>query len=136
MEKNKAKIRTIIIAVMALAVLTATGIFVYQKFFNKADADNSLKTITVEIVFSEENKKVVEITTEAEFLRGALEEKGLIEGSESAYCFYVTTVDGVLADESKRQWWCFTKGGAELNVGVDQIPIEDGDNFEITLSVY
>ena len=74
------------------------------------------------------------ITTEAEFLRGALEQEGIIAGEESDYGLFVTTVDGVTADDSLEQWWCFTKGGESLATGVDSTPIADGDTFEITLT--
>lgn len=46
----------------------------------------------------------------------------------------VTTVNGVTADSSLEEWWCFTKGGETLNTGVDSTPIADGDHFEITLT--
>ena len=74
------------------------------------------------------------ISTDAEFLRGALEEQKLIQGEESQYGLFVTTVNGVTADESQQQWWCFTKGGEALMTGVDSTPIANGDAFEITLT--
>lgn len=119
-----------------LIVAIAAGVLVYEKVFRKPETDPSQKTITVEIVFAEDNKKTVEIQTKAEFLRGALDEKGLIEGTESAYGFYVTKVDGVEADAAQNQWWCFSKSGEMLLTGVDDTPIQNGDHFEITLSVF
>ena len=74
------------------------------------------------------------IATDAEFLRGALEEQKLIEGSESEYGLYVTAVDGETADESLQQWWCFSKDGVMLATGVDTAPIADGEHYEITLT--
>ena len=73
------------------------------------------------------------ITTEAEYLRGALEEEDLIAGEESQYGLFVKTVNGVTIDDAKHQWWCFTKDGGDLFTGVDTTPIADGDKFEITL---
>ena len=46
---------------------------------------------------------------------------------------YILTVDGETADESKQQWWCITKGGEMVNTSVDTTPIQDGDQFELTL---
>ena len=74
------------------------------------------------------------IETDAEYLRGALESIDLIEGSESEYGLFVTAVNGIAADDSKQEWWCFTKGGEEMMTGVDTTPIADGDAFEITLT--
>ena len=75
----------------------------------------------------------VVIENDAEFLRGALEQEQLISGIEDQYGLYVLTVNGVTADESKQQWWCFTKGGEQIFTGVDATPIADGDTFEATL---
>ena len=46
---------------------------------------------------------------------------------------FITTVDGETADDSKEQWWCITKGGEMVNTGADQTPIQDQDQFELTL---
>lgn len=72
-------------------------------------------------------------STDAEFLRQALEEQKLVEGEESQYGLYVKTVNGVTADEAKEEWWCFTKDGEDVMTGVDSTPVADGDHFEITL---
>ena len=93
-----------------------------------------VKAITVEIVAPPAETKTLALRTDAEFLRQALEEQGLIQGDESAYGLFVTSVDGIAADASKQEWWCFTKGGEELFTGVDSTPIQDGDKFEITLT--
>ena len=37
-------------------------------------------------------------------------------------------------DDSKQEWWSFTKDGQMLETGVDTTPIADGDHFEITLT--
>ena len=91
------------------------------------------KTITVEIIVDGADTVTKSITTEAEYLRGALEEEDLIAGEESQYGLFVKTVNGITIDDAKQQWWCFTKGGADLFTGVDTTPIADGDMFEITL---
>ena len=91
------------------------------------------KTITVEIIVDGADTVTKSITTEAAYLRGALEEEDLIAGEESQYGLFVKTVNGITVDDSKQQWWCFTKGGADLFTGVDTTPIADGDAFEITL---
>lgn len=75
------------------------------------------------------------ISTDAEFLRGALEQENLIAGDESQYGLFVKTVNGITADDANQEWWCFTKGGETLFTGVDTTPIADGDKFEITLTV-
>ena len=99
----------------------------------QAEPQAGTKTITVQIIVDGQDTVTKSITTDAEYLRGALEEEDLIAGEESQYGLFVKTVNGITVDEGKQQWWCFTKGGADLFTGVDTTPIADGDVFEITL---
>jgi hypothetical protein len=92
------------------------------------------KTISVEIIAPPAATKTLTISTDAEFLRQALEEQNLIQGDESAYGLFVTSVDGIAADDTKQEWWCFTKAGEDMLTGVDSTPIQDGDKYEITLT--
>jgi len=126
-RKNK---KLLIVATIALAVLLAAFAWVYATQMPKGQAGT--KTITLEIVVDTETTDIV-IETDAEFLRGALEQENLAAGAESEYGLYVLTVNGVTADESLQQWWCFTKGGETLYTGIDTTPIADGDAFEATL---
>ncbi len=129
MSKNTKKI----IAVVALLVLVAAAIVAYVCL--KPDSVQGGKTILVEVIHGDGTQKDFTISTDAEYLRGALEQEQLIQGSESEYGLYVTTVDGETADDSQQQWWCFTKGGEMLMTGVDTTPIADGEQYEITLTV-
>ena len=100
----------------------------------KTETQAGSKTITVDIVMSD-GTTTKTITTDAEYLRGALEQEKLVAGDESQYGLFVKTVNGYTVDDSKQEWWCFTKGGEALFTGVDDTPIADGDKFEITLTV-
>lgn len=131
MEKEKTNKKGLIIGLIALVAAVAVLLGIY--FATRKPTAAGQKSIGVEIV-NNEGKTERDITTEAEYLRGALEQEKLIEGNESEYGLFVTTVDGVTADDSKQEWWCFTKGGATLETGVDSTPIADGDHFEITLT--
>ena len=128
MSKNTKKI----IAVLVLLVLVAAAVFAYIGFSPKANAGG--KEIAVTVIHGDGSEKLFELSTDAESLRDALEPEGIIEGSESEYGLFVTTVDGETADDSLQQWWCFTKGGEDLFTGVDDTPIADGDHFEATLT--
>ena len=139
MDQNKKPLNKKLIAgVVALIAVIAILLGVYLN--NRQPTTSGSKTITVSVfdtVGSTEASNTATITTDGEYLRGALEQEdsGIsISGSESEYGLFVTTVDGVTADDSKQQWWCFTKGGEMLNTGVDSTPIADGDTFEITLT--
>ena len=139
MDQNKKSLNKKLIAgVVALIAVIAILLGVYLN--NRQPTTSGSKTITVSVfdtVGSTEASNTATITTDEEYLRGVLEQEdsGIsISGSESEYGLLVTTVDGVTADDSKQQWWCFTKGGEMLNTGVDSTPIADGDTFEITLT--
>ncbi|MBP5618333.1 MAG: DUF4430 domain-containing protein [Clostridia bacterium] len=90
--------------------------------------------ITVTVTFPDETTKEFPIATEAEFLRGALEEANLVEGEESQYGLYVHKVDGV--SDADGFYWAFYKDGEYLMTGVDTTPIADGDHFEIKYEAY
>ena len=127
------KTRNMIIAAAILLVLVVGMLLIYNA--NKPAAQEGGKALTVTVVHSDGSNKDFAISTDAEYLRGALEEQNLIEGSESEYGLYVTTVDGETADDSIQQWWCFTRDGEMLMTGVDTTPIADGEHYEITLTV-
>lgn len=60
------------------------------------------KAIGVTVVYADATTDEFSFSTDAEFLRQALEEQKLVEGEESQYGLYVKTVNGVTADEAKR----------------------------------
>ena len=89
--------------------------------------------LTIEVVLADGSKKEHEISTDANNLGDALLENKLVEGTKGEYGLFITTVDGVKADDSKQQWWCITKGGEMVQTGADTTPIANGDKFELTL---
>ena len=129
---NKTK-RSIIISVICLIVLAVVLTGVYFVFLSSPSSGE--KDITVEVYHKDGTEKTFPISTDAEFLREALEEAELIEGTESTYGLWVTTVDGYTADESKNEWWGYTKSGEYVDTAVDSTAILDGDVYEFTLNV-
>ena len=115
-----------------LLVLVIGALLIYNA--NRPTAQEGGKKLVVTVVHGDGTSKDFSFATDAEFLRGALEEQQLIEGSESEYGLFVTAVDGETADDALQQWWCFTKGGEMLMTGVDDTMIADGEHYEITLT--
>ena len=130
MKQNK---KFVIILSCVLVVLVAAFALIYA--MTRPETNVGDKTITVEIISADGTSKEFEINTDAEFLRGALEEKDLVAGDESEFGLFVKTVDGYTANEANQEWWCFTKGGEQLFTGIDTRPIADGEHYEITLTV-
>lgn len=128
--KNKKKLWIGIAIVAVLALLLGS---IYAFFGPKGTAGS--KAIQVSVVDATGKTQDFTLKTDEEYLRGALEEAKLVEGTESNYGLFVTTVNGIKADEAKQEWWCFTQSGETLATGVDITPIADGDEFEATLTV-
>lgn len=125
--RRSIRLASFLLAVLIAAVALCTGC-------TQAETETGAKTITVEIIVEGSDTVTKTLHTDAEYLRGALEEEeGLIAGEESSYGLFVKTVNGVTADDSIQQWWCITKGGEDLFTGVDSTPIADGDQYEFTL---
>lgn len=132
MENKKPMNKKLLAGVLALVLVVAALIGIY--FATRPATSAADKTITATVVANGEEEAFT-IHTDEEYLRGALESIDLIAGEESEYGLFVTTVNGIPADDANQEWWCFTKGGESLNTGVDSTPIADGDAFEITLTV-
>lgn len=127
--KNKKKN---LIAVIVLVVVLAAAGLLYMKFKPGTTAGD--KEITVKVSALENGEKSFTYQTDAEYLGEVLTANKLIEGEDGQYGLFITTANGVKADDSKQQWWCITKGGEQVNTSVDQTPIQDGDQFELTLT--
>ena len=91
------------------------------------------KSVTVTVLHRSGTERSFSLTTEQEYLGGALTEAGLVSGRQTEYGLYILTVDGETADESKQQWWGYTVNGTDAAYGVDGQPIRDGDTVAFTL---
>ena len=131
--KNKNTTRTIVISIAALIVLAAV-FFTAYRLLRPTGAEGA-KTIRFTVIAGDETIKSIDIHTDAEYLRQALEEDGLVEGEEGTYGLWVTTVAGRTADSSKEEWWALYKNGEFSMTGVVDTPLADGDSIEYRLTV-
>lgn len=129
--KNK-KQKSTLIAVIALVVVIAAAGLCYLKF--KPGTTEGSKEITVKVSALDQGEETFTYQTDAEYLGEVLTDNKLIEGEDGQYGMFITTVNHVKADDSKQQWWCITKGGEQVNTSADQTPIQDGDQYELTLT--
>lgn len=124
--------RSLSLLLALLLTLSAVCVASMSSCGKKDTGTQTQKTITVKVTDNEGKETSFTIKTDAEFLRGALEQEKLIEGEESQYGLYVKVVNGVTADyNTDGAYWGFYKGGEYLMTGVDETPIKDGDTFEI-----
>lgn len=127
------KNRKTVIAILVLAAFLLVAAACWFAFGPKAVIGN--KTITVEISHLDGTTNTYTIETDEEYLRQALEQESLIEGSDSQYGIYILTMDGETVNEAQQQWWSYTKSGEQVNYGVDSCPITDGDHYEFAISI-
>ena len=132
MEQKKVSKGKIGLALGALIAVVAILIGVYAAFGAKPVAGS--KDITIEVVNKAAESTVYELSTDAEFLRQAMDEaEGLTyEGTESEYGLMVSTVNGEVADYSVDcSYWSFYVNDEYCNYGIDTQPVMDGDAFSI-----
>lgn len=126
------KKRTIFLAaVLMLTVIGLTALYLALR----PTANGGSKTVTVNIDHLTGDDAAYTLTTDAEYLRAALEERELIGGVEGDYGLWVTTVDGETADETQQQWWGYDVNGTMAEYGVDGQIVTDGDVYDFTLHV-
>lgn len=130
MENKQSK--KIIIAIVALVIVALGILGIYQ--MQKPEAQAGAKEITVVVVHGDKSEKEFSYSTDEEYLAPVITEDGLADGEDGEYGLFITTVDGETADESKEQWWCITEGGEAVTTSASQLVIEDGDQFELTLT--
>lgn len=130
---NKKKIIISVVATIVLLALIGAGIWIYMA--TREAPIEGAKEITIEVTFLDQTTKEHVIHTDAEYLGDALLAEGLISGSQGEYGLFIDTVDGVLADSSKGEWWTFTKDGEWVTTGADLTPIADGDHYEFSVYV-
>lgn len=132
MQKTKNQ-KPMIIAAIAFVVLIVLGVVVWQA--TKPEGVEGTKAFTLTVIDAEGGETVHKLTSDAEMLGEVLLAEGLIAGDKGQFGIYVKTVGGITVNEANQEWWCLTKGGAEVLTGVDETPLEDGAAYEFTLTV-
>ena len=91
------------------------------------------KNIAITVFHGDGSEKTFAWQTNAAYLAEALLENEIADGETGSFGLYITTVDGETADAGNQEWWCITKGGETVTCGAENLPIADGDRFELTL---
>ena len=144
-EEKNMKNKKVLIALIALVLVAAALVTVYfltrpaadggSTYTSEGDLIVGSKTVTVQIKYDNVDKEVV-LHTDAEFLSGALLEKKLIEGTDTEYGLFITTVDGRAADDAAHEFWGIYKNGEMTPTGADSIAISDGEHYELILGTW
>ena len=137
MEESKKTNKGVLIGVIALVCVAVIVAIVY--FVARPKTQEGSKAITIDVVNKAGDSKVYTLKTDAEFLRGAMDEaEGLTyDGSESEYGFYVESVNGEVADYSvDGSYWSIYVNGEYGMYGIDQQVVTDGDAFKLVYETY
>lgn len=122
--------------IIGLSVFLAVIIAVFAGIFiaNRPETQKGSKNISVTVVFADKSEKDYEISTDAEYLADALHEEGLIKDDEyeKGDGMYTYVADERADYTLDGSWWCVTQEGEMTTVGMNELPIADGDSFEIT----
>lgn len=114
---------------MILSVCLVLSLFVGCVTENPGETQ---KTISFRVTHADGTSKDFEIRTAAENLADALIEQGIVEERAKQDGVY-DVVDGEKADWNDGEaWWCFSKLGVDLTVGIEQQSIADGEHYEAT----
>lgn len=119
------------LAGLALVILAAAMALLYVH--TRPQTSEGSKTISVAVTHLDGTQRDFTLQTDAATLWGAMEEAGLIAGTDSAYGKWVSQVDGETADGTANQWWVFTRGGQWVDTACDATPIADGETYEFTI---
>ena len=122
----------LLILTTACAMLCGCGKKKAKK--NEPAPEAAEKKITVTVIHGDGSQKEFEYETTAEIFGDVLRDEKLAEGQESDLGLFVTTVDGETADDGQQQWWKVSVNGEMAEKGVDETPVNDGDEFELALT--
>ncbi|MCL2254774.1 MAG: DUF4430 domain-containing protein [Lachnospiraceae bacterium] len=126
---KKQKIR--IIAIFAAIIIIAAGTAV---FLNVRETQEGTKSF--QVVISSERDDFQKTTDEKSDLLFLGEFLRLMEGceyEESDFGLFINGFYGMEQDFSREYWWLISVNGEGAMVGVDDIPILDGDVYSFTL---
>lgn len=123
MSKSR-KITVITAIALVVVIALAAGVWL----MTRPETSQGEKNITFTIVNKDKTEEVIKIDTDAEFLADALVEKGIIVYEPSGL---YTTIGGITADYNvDGGWWAVYEGGEMAPVGLNQLPIQDGGEYE------
>ena len=133
------KTKSFIIGIVAILLCILCFAAVYSRFAPKPDTQGQ-NAFVLEVSDGEKNVRY-EGQTEAGFLAGLFDqlqqtEDFQYESTSGDYGMYITSVNGVRADESQKTYWAIYVNGEYGQYGADSQPVNDGDSFALRLESY
>ncbi len=116
---------------LSIGLVVLIALFSALFILNRPDTEEGSKQIGVTVVFADKSEKEYTIKTNAEYLADALLEEKIIE--EKSKDGMYTVIAGERADYTlDGSWWCLSVNGEMASVGINDQPVTDGENYELT----
>lgn len=116
---------------MSAGLIVLIALFSAIFILSRPNTEEGSKQIGVTVVFADKSEKEYTIKTDAEYLADALIEEKIIK--EKSKDGMYTVIDGERADYTlDGSWWCLTVNGEMASVGINDQPVLDGENYELT----
>ena len=138
MKKNLRILSLVLVLLTALALVacgpaeapdTNSGT---DSALSTGDTETYAYTVTVDVVGSDGKTTSFTIKTNAETLRGALDQEKLVQGEEGPYGLYIKTVNGETADfDTDGAYWAVYEGDQMAMAGVEGIKLTNGGNYKL-----
>lgn len=138
--KKVSRILSLILCVVLVAAMALTTVGCGKKaeensateFKAGATIGEGAVSFTLEVVDEEANSVTATIKTDAATVGEALLDLGIIEGEDSQYGLFVTTVNGMTLDYDKDgKYWAFYIDGEYAMTGVDSTEIVEGTAYKL-----
>ena len=102
---------------------------------NQKSTTEGMKSFKVQIVSERDGyDQTTEYESDAEYLGEFLRTLDGCDYQESDYGIYITGFDGMNEDLDNQYWWCVSVNGEAAVTGADEIPLQDGDTYNFTLT--
>ncbi|MBE5853575.1 MAG: DUF4430 domain-containing protein [Lachnospiraceae bacterium] len=131
MKTNNNRRRGILTVVLVFAIVGLMTL-VHGTFSEKAVKGG--KNISVEVIGNEKEAVRYELSTNQEYLLGALQEieELEMESEDGPYGPMLLSINGEFAEfNTNGAYWAFYVNDGYCNYGVAEQPVEDGDAFQI-----
>ncbi len=121
-----------VVVVLAIVLVCAGNLFAPK-------TTEGAKSITISVVDDAGEISTYEVKTDAEYLSEVFDEVDelTVEGYESSYGLYITTINGVTADyDADCSYWSIYVNGEYGMYGADSQVVTDGDEYTFCYEVY
>lgn len=127
-KKQKITLVAVFAAIVVIAAVVA-GILNYR------ETQEGMKEFQIEVVSDRDSySEVIDCKSDAEYLGEFLRTFEGCEWQDSDYGIYITGFNGMQEDIDNQYWWCITVNGEMSMTGADEIPLQEGDVYNFTLT--